>query len=369
MLSIVIEYDIFVLFSLMASKNVIPLQHQNKSDMKKNLVKPEAHDAFEYTDIVYISDKLKEFYPNTYARLTKLFENEIIEWEEVKGTKDIWIRDYMPIQKSNDFFISYNYNPDYLQGYRQKYLTDSHDIIKNIPQIKEVINSNIKLDGGNVIITPYHWILTDKVFEENGMEKDDTSFISLLREIAGSDIILLPWHKEEDDKPWSDVYGHADGLVQWTGENNILMANHRDFYPEEAHEIIRRLNKAGYKVTEMLFDVANPNYELNWAYINYLKVDKKIIVPTFGIDEDKQALFYISKANPHCTIIPFRMRDIARNGGAIHCITWNIKFRINKNEQIVLPAPYELYKGCSISGSSSQTTVRNIRLSTSIFPP
>jgi hypothetical protein len=118
----------------------------------------------------------------------------------------------------------------------------------------------------------------------------------------------------------------------------------------------------------MLFDVTNPNYELNWAYINYLKVDKKIIVPTFGIDEDKQALFYISKANPHCTIIPFRMRDIARNGGAIHCITWNIKFRINKNEQIVLPAPYELYKGCSISGSSSQTTVRNIRSSTSIFP-
>jgi agmatine/peptidylarginine deiminase len=54
-------------------------------------------------------------------------------------------------------------------------------------------------------------------------------------------------------------------------------------------------------------------------------VGSKIIVPTFGIPEDKQALKYVREANPGCVVRGFRMRDIAKNGGALHCITWNIK--------------------------------------------
>ena len=36
------------------------------------------------TNFVYISDKLKEFYPSTYTRLTKLFNEMKIEWGEVE---------------------------------------------------------------------------------------------------------------------------------------------------------------------------------------------------------------------------------------------------------------------------------------------
>ena len=43
------------------------------------------------------------------------------------------------------------------------------------------------------------------------------------------------------------------------------------------------------------------------------------------IPEDKQALKYIREANPDSIVKGFRMRDIAKEGGAIHCITWNIK--------------------------------------------
>ena len=84
------------------------------------------------TNFVYISDKLKEFYPRTYSRLTKLFNEMDIEWGEIEGTKDIWIRDYMPIQISDDRFIVYNYDPDYLKDSREDYLTDSHIAIRDI---------------------------------------------------------------------------------------------------------------------------------------------------------------------------------------------------------------------------------------------
>jgi agmatine/peptidylarginine deiminase len=48
-------------------------------------------------------------------------------------------------------------------------------------------------------------------------------------------------------------------------------------------------------------------------------------VPTFGIPEDIQALRYIKKANPDSIVRGFRMKDIAKKGGALHCITWNIR--------------------------------------------
>lgn len=45
-------------------------------------------------------------------RLTKLFDEMSIEWSEVKNTKDIWIRDYMPIQLDKNSFVVYDYNPN-----------------------------------------------------------------------------------------------------------------------------------------------------------------------------------------------------------------------------------------------------------------
>ena len=49
-------------------------------------------------------------------------------------------------------------------------------------------------------------------------------------------------------------------------------------------------------------------------------------MPSFGIAEDRQALEYVKNAFPDCDVCQIRMRDIAAKGGALHCITWNIKY-------------------------------------------
>lgn len=138
-------------------------------------------------------------------------------------------------------------------------------------------------------------------------------------------IIFIPWHcinpKDED----SDVYGHSDGFVHWCGGNKVMMSNHRNTDSKEASEIRRIMESFGFEVTEMLFDVPHPEPLWNWAYINYLQVGNLIVMPVFGIEEDKQALEYIKALNPNCKIRQMRLRDIAANGGALHCITWNIK--------------------------------------------
>ena len=248
-----------------------------------------------------------------------------IAWGEVKGTKDVWIRDYMPIQISEDRYLFYKYDPDYLKEYGEEYLTDAHIVKKGVLRKYYWRNIDIVLDGGNVVTFAKHRVLTEKVFKENGKEPYDPVFCKYISQVLYSDIIFLPWSCDNPNETNADVYGHADGLVKWTGNNRVLMSNHRDFKPDEAIEIRKRLESKGFEVTEMLFDVPEPNYKYNWAYINYLQVGCKIIVPTFGIPEDRQALNYIREANPYCVVKGFRMRDIARNGGALHCITWNIK--------------------------------------------
>ena len=279
------------------------------------------------TNFVYISDKLKEFYPSTYSRLTRLFDEMEIEWGEIEGTKNIWIRDYMPIQLSDDKFLVYKYDPDYVKDSEKEHLTDSQSIYKRVLPEEKVIHANMTLDGGNMVTCFEDRIMTDKVFQENGRFKDDLELIQEIYEksLNSSMILFLPWHCSNTNSPNAYVYGHADCLVHWTGGNRVLMSNHREFAPDETDEIRWELESVGYVVTEMLFDVPNPNKDFNWAYINYLEVGNKIVVPTFGIPEDKQALRYIKAANPDGIVRGFRMRHIARNGGALHRITWNIK--------------------------------------------
>jgi hypothetical protein len=64
------------------------------------------------TNFVYISDKLKEFFPRTYRRLIKLFDEMEIEWDEIQGTKDIWIRDGLYALISDVLFVRDHRNPN-----------------------------------------------------------------------------------------------------------------------------------------------------------------------------------------------------------------------------------------------------------------
>ena len=247
-----------------------------------------------------------------------------IEWNIVSYTNDIWVRDFMPIQLDYNDFLQYRYNPDYLQD--KKYIKLKSDVSYICESMcLECRKTDVVIDGGNVTLCGKYIVMTDKVFTENGKDKNDFEFKKLLEDILGYKIIVLPWNCIDSNKEYADIFGHSDGFIRWCGGDKVLMSNHRDFDSKEAEEILRIMESYGFEVTEMLFDVAKPEYDMNWAYINYLQVGKKIIMPSFGIDEDKQALLYVQKNNPYCEVQQIRMRDIVANGGALHCITWNIK--------------------------------------------
>lgn len=278
------------------------------------------------TNIVFFSPWLKdknEGHPEFYKHLKNLLNEMGIESKELKSTNDYWACDYMPIQLGENEFLKYRYYPDYLVKSKNK------NDIETITDVTKVLrgmgiscrSTNLIIDGGNMVSCGPYIVMTDKVFTENRKMKDDADFKALLESELDHSVIIIPWTSHEDD-----VYGHSDGFIKWCGDNRILMGNHGDCYPEEATSICRTLESYGFEVTEMRFKdkVETPCYNLNWAYINFLQVGKNIIMPKFNIEEDAIAQQYIQNAFPDCVIRQIEMADIAKEGGALHCLSWNV---------------------------------------------
>lgn len=289
-------------------------------------VRCEAFIHDEVTNVVYFSPWLKdkkEGHPEFYQRLKDLLNGMGIESKELKSTNDYWARDYMPIQLGENEFLKYRYYPDYLVKRKNKSdietITDAAKVLRGMGISYR--STNLIIDGGNMVPCGPYIVMTDKVFVENGYAKGDMNFKFLLESELGHPVIIIPWTPHEDD-----VYGHSDGFIKWCGDNRILMGNHGDCYSDEAASIRRILESYGFEVTEMHFKgkVNKPCYDLNWAYINFLQVGKNIIMPKFNIEEDVIAQQYIQEAFPDCCIRQIEMAEIAKKGGALHCLSWNV---------------------------------------------
>ena len=278
------------------------------------------------SNIVFFSPWLKdkkEGHPEFYQHLKNMLNEMGIESKELKSTNDYWARDYMPIQLGENEFLKYRYYPDYLVKSKNnkdiETITDATKVLRGMGI--SCRSTDLIIDGGNMVPCGPYIVMTDKVYSENRKKKDDVDFKALLESELGHPVIIIPWTPHEDD-----VYGHSDGFIKWCGDNRILMGNHGDCYPEESASICRILESYGFEVTEMRFKgkVDKPCYDLNWAYINFLQVGKNIIMPIFDIPEDEIAQQYIQTAFPDCNIRQIEMKEIAKEGGALHCLSWNV---------------------------------------------
>ena len=68
----------------------------------------------------------------------------------------------------------------------------------------------------------------------------------------------------------------------------------------------------------------NANDQLSASYVNYYQGHNFIILPQFGVKEDRKAVTIFKKLYPDKTIVPVDSREILLGGGNIHCITMQI---------------------------------------------
>ena len=270
---------------------------------------------------VYLSELLMDKYPETCKKLIAILEKHHVKYSFIKGTKDIWCRDYMPVQTESGKFIQFRYEPSYLKG--KKEWEDSRSDVKEVCRLNNIdaTFSDINLDGGNVLICDDRAILSDRIFSENpDYEKD--SLINELSKLLECEIIIIPAQK-------GDYTGHADGMVRFVDRNSILgnkLADECKYWQKGMQKVIDTYNLT-YIDVPFITDIKDPKHPDSaiGIYVNFLNVNDLIVMPIFNRDEDRQVLEILKKTFPNKIIETIDYNDVAKEGGLLNCTTWVVR--------------------------------------------
>ena len=269
---------------------------------------------------LFLADCLPAKQPKFFPCLEKVLKDCKVDFEFLPGTKDIWARDYMPVQVSKDKFIQFRYNPDYLQSpYWRKTISDVDAICKAI-NLKPV-KSELIVDGGNLIRSQDKVIMCDKVFNEN-KNIPKNRLVRQLEELLEVDkIVFIPWDK-------NDFTGHADGMVRFIDNNTVLV---NDYSKEDAgfqKSFRTSIHEAGLDCVELPYnlDYNKSDDEANGIYMNFIHMGDFIIVPTFGLNEDEDAIKIFEHVFKEKTIATVESNELAKQGGILNCIGWNVLY-------------------------------------------
>lgn len=271
---------------------------------------------------VYISELLLERYPETCKNLINILEKHKVNYSFIKGTKDIWCRDYMPVQTESGKLIQFKYDPSYLKGKME--WEDSRSDVREICRMNnlDVTFSDINLDGGNVLICKGRAILSDRIFSENPTYEKEYMINELSKLLECDEIIIIPAQK-------GDFTGHADGMVRFVDRNTIIgnrLADEYKYWQKGMQEVLDKYNLT-YIDMPFLTDMKERKYPNSAVgiYVNFLEVNDLIVVPIFGREEDKQAVEILQKAFPNKIIETINYNDVAKEGGLLNCTTWVVK--------------------------------------------
>ena len=267
-----------------------------------------------------MSEMLKTRFPDTCNRLIGILEKHSVKYAFLKGTKDIWCRDYMPVQAESGKFIQFRYEPSYLKG--NKEWEESRSDVEEVCRMNNIHAqiSDINLDGGNVLICEGRAILSDRIFSENP-ERTERELIDELGKLLECEIIIIKALNSKDE----DFTGHADGMVRFVNRNTILgnrLADDYKYIQDDRRKIIEKYN---LKYIDVPFFTTDNRDSAIGIYVNYLEVNDLIVVPVFGRDEDKEAVDIIQKAFPNKVIETINYDEVALEGGLLNCTTWVIR--------------------------------------------
>lgn len=271
---------------------------------------------------VYISSLLRTDprFSDSYQRLIKILDKHHITHKYLKSTKDIWSRDYMPIQIDQDRFVQFRYEPSYLID-DLEHQADPKIVCKenNInPQF-----SNINLDGGNIVNWSDRAIITDRVFDENPSYLNKIRLIKEIEKLLEVEVIIIPQIN-------IDLTGHADGLVRFVNRNTLI-GNNRDqeflYWKKKMNRILLDHNIQYIDVPFLIHKDKKHPYSAIGCYLNLLEVGNLIIIPVFDIpgNKDEEVFNLLKNVYQDRIVETINYNGIGLFGGLLNCTTWTIK--------------------------------------------
>lgn len=263
--------------------------------------------------MLYFSSQLNiQKYKPAAGRMFAALDLFNIKYKLLNNTKDIWLRDFMPVKTKSGKYISFRYEPSYLADAPQLRTDFKTDIAPNF-ELENLVYSDINLDGGNVVFSPSKEkvIISDRVFSENP-GTGEAEFTAKLEKLLEANVLIIPSLK-------TDMTGHSDGMVRFADENTVVTNTPLSPYGFET-KVKKALQKYGIEVIDFPYFYSKGGSAVG-CYLNYLETEKSIFLPVFGVDTDNEAI-ELAKNIFDKIIIPININEIAKYGGLLNCISW-----------------------------------------------
>lgn len=266
--------------------------------------------------MIYFSSLLKTntTYKLAAERLFAALTVYGVPYQLLDNTHDIWLRDFMPVRTKSGKYISFRYEPSYLDDYPDL-KTDFRQDISTQLSLKNIIYSDINLDGGNIVFSPSREtaIISDRIFMEN-WDYSSAELVQELERLLEAKVIIIPSLR-------SDMTGHADGMVRFVGENTDVGNASHSLFGLEAH-IKTTLRNHGIEVYDFPYFDSKGDSAVG-CYLNFLETEQAFFLPVFGVDMDSEAID-TAKNIFNKTIVPVNVNEIAKDGGVLNCISWEL---------------------------------------------
>jgi len=268
------------------------------------------------TNKLFLANCLLKKYPDFFSDLEKVLQKCELEYTLLPNTKDIWARDYMPVQIGESQFIQFSYDPDYLRTKKGLKTISDVDGICNAIKL-ERINSDLVLDGGNVVKTHDAVLMCEKVFSENPRFERKVLEQKLRELFEVEKLWFLP------QQP-GDFTGHADGMVRFLDKNTLLINDYTGESKAFQKVFDSAIASTGLDAIKIPY---NPygnksNDQANGIYINYLQMQNTLIVPVYGLPEDETVGYLFEQLFKGQKIETLDCNEIAEEGGVLNCISW-----------------------------------------------
>ena len=243
-------------------------------------------------------------------------------------TDDIWVRDYGPLvgldANGQQVAVSAIYDPlpTYPQT-RDNAMPDRWAAQQGMP----VRPLDLHTEGGNFWSDGAGTLLMSDELSRRHTDLSRDEVLHRLHDVFEFDrLITTP-------TLWREETGHVDLLVKLANAQTALIAAPTLFNGDRLRAAANILRDAGYRVVSLPMP---PPY-LNWlvypiwrSYTNALTVNGRVLVPTFGIPSDTEALAIYREALPAHEVIGIDCRAAANGGGAVHCLTKEIPATFNR---------------------------------------
>lgn len=172
------------------------------------------------------------------------------------------------------------------------------------------------------------------IWLENGIVDDETNeHVDNMACFIKPGVVALAWPTDKNDPQYKysqSAYKVLSSVTDAKGRNLRVI---KIKLPKPLY--MSKSEAKGIKLGRYDAKARPEGSRLAASYINFYQGEKFVILPAFGVPEDKLAKDQLKKLYPNKEIIQINSREILLGGGNIHCITMQIPYNeefIKKNE-------------------------------------